>query len=156
MRKYIWVILVVILLAGCGTLSNTGARFKITKIVLCEYAPTDLGEYFPAETYIYEMGDNVIVYVEFRGLTSIPRDDMQEVQMIETITLSGPLSVVDSVELFNGQLFFPIEKSLDPGWAWAAFPILMAYVPGDYVVTLELTDKLTDTATQKSVAITIR
>ena len=136
--KLLIAVIILFVVAGCATTQyKKSLKFRITKIVLCEYMPEGLNNYVPALTSEYKMSDNVILYIEFTGFATIIKGDIKEAQIIENITFSNSKGVIDSGELFNGPIPFPIDMDIDPGWAWAVFPILMAYAPGeDYKVTI--------------------
>lgn len=133
-------------------------QLAVTDLVFCLFPPEDLGLYVERTDSNYGVGEVIILYVGFRGITSNPLENgLIEAWLIEYITIVDP----DGTEKYNMELInahitiLPEDFPIDPSWFWNTIPITPDFVAGEHAIRVEIIDNLNGNTDTKEIKFTV-
>jgi len=162
-------LLAVFMMVGCITTQQSIHReitaapevekkFAITDLVFCLEPPMDPDSYLAKSNSNYDVGEVIILYVGFKGMTDIILENgLKEAWLIEYITVIDPDGMEKySIEAINTHLMtLPADLIIDPSWFWNIVPLTLDFVPGEYIIRVEIIDNLCGDTDVKEIKFTV-
>ena len=168
MKKLLFLFVALFMLVGCistqqFTREITAApteekEFAITQLAFCSEPPEDLGVYQKKANNKYQIDDELMLYIEFRGISEIIlNDDLKEAWLIQYITIMDPDGIEKlSLEAINSHpMNIPVNISIDPSWLWNYIPVTADYTLGEYAIIIQIIDNLNGNTDMKEIKFVV-